>query len=259
MKKFNQVYFEILRKLDNYLNEKISKARSKFNNQINPKYKYVNSHQLSLEDFDRIDDIKELIKFHNYLENKISQKAIKLNNGIHPKHRIMNYHTFFLDNTDENSKILDIGCGRGELTYDLAKKAKQVIAIDISRNKINEAKKKFNRDNIKYINDDATKYNFKEKFDFVVLSNILEHIKDRHDFLTKIKHLAKIFLIRVPMINRSWLSIYEKELGLEYRLDKEHQIEYTFETFQKEMESVGLKIMSYSIQFGEIWARIVSK
>jgi len=49
-----------------------------------------------------------------------------------------------------------------------------------------------------------------------------------------------------------------KELGLDYRLDKTHYIEYTYDTFLEEIESAGLKILSYSIQFGEIWARIGS-
>ena len=60
------------------------------------------------------------------------------------------------------------------------------------------------------------------------------------------------------MINHSWVPLYMKELGLDYRLDKTHYIEYTYDTFLEEIESAGLKILSYSIQFGEIWARIGS-
>ena len=58
------------------------------------------------------------------------------------------------------------------------------------------------------------------------------------------------------MINRSWLPLYKKELGLEFRLDPTHYIEYTYELFKKEKESVGFKILSYIIQFGEIWANL---
>ena len=60
------------------------------------------------------------------------------------------------------------------------------------------------------------------------------------------------------MINRSWLAVYKKDCGFEYRLHKSHYIEYTFESFKKEIESVGLKIITYSIQFGEIWSKVVS-
>ena len=54
--------------------------------------------------------------------------------------------------------------------------------------------------------------------------------------------------------NRSGFDVYKKELGLEYRRDKTHFIEYTLEGFKEELEKVGLRISDYSIQFGEIWA-----
>ena len=53
------------------------------------------------------------------------------------------------------------------------------------------------------------------------------------------------------MINRSWLPLYKKSLGLEYRLDWGHFIEYTLETFQNEIKDSGLKSISYDIQFGK--------
>jgi len=171
----------------------------------------------------------------------------------------MNYHAFFLDNIEKNSTVLDIGCGSGELTFDLAKKAKYVVAIDNSLNKINKAIKKCNKENIKYIHGDATTYDFKEKFDYIVLSNVLEHISDRQLFLNRIRNIGKIFLIRVPMINRSWLTMYKKELGLDYKSDPGYHIEYTYDSFQKEIEFAGLKILYHSIQFGEIWAKLMPK
>jgi hypothetical protein len=56
------------------------------------------------------------------------------------------------------------------------------------------------------------------------------------------------------MINRDWITLYKKELGLDYRLDKRHYVEYTLESFEGELREAGLKIMDYSVQFGEIWA-----
>ena len=71
--------------------------------------------------------------------------------------------------------------------------------------------------------------------------------------------LGRKFLIRVPMIERSWITLYKKELGIEYRLDRTHRIEYTMESFIRELEKAGLEISKYSIQFGEIWAVVASK
>jgi len=52
----------------------------------------------------------------------------------------------------------------------------------------------------------------------------------------------------------NWITLYKKELGVEWRLDKTHYIEYTLESFKKELEKAELNLEKYSIQFGEIWA-----
>lgn len=202
--------------------------------------------------------MKLFVKLDNYLYHKISTLSIKMNDGVHPKHRILDYHKFFLNKIEKNSKILDIGCGMGEVAFDISKKAQKVVAIDINKKKIESAKRRFSRDNLTFIVGDATDYNFNERFDYIILSNVLEHIKDRQAFLKKVKNFGLFFLIRVPMINRSWLTIYKKELGFEYRLDKTHYIEYTLDTFKNELNNASLEIIDYQIQFGEIWAEVGS-
>jgi len=203
--------------------------------------------------------LKIFIKIYLYLYPRISFLSRKLNQGIHPKHEIIKYYQFFNGNIDKNSKVLDIGCADGYLANKIADKALKVVAIDIDKNFIRLAKERHNRKNIKYISGDATIYEFEDEFDYIILSNVLEHIKNRIDFLKRLKPLAKYFLIRVPMINRSWLPIYIKKLGYDYRLDPYHYIEYTFESFKNEIESAGMNILSYSIQFGEIWARVITE
>lgn len=200
--------------------------------------------------------ISLLLKLDNLTYKLISIFIVKAHKGIHPKHEILKYHDFFTKNINTNDKILDIGCGNGALAHDLAKKAKHVTGIDISDKNIRFAKSKFKSPNIKYINGDATTYNFQQNFDVVVLSNVLEHIDDRQIFLKKIKKLAPSFLIRVPMVTRDWLAMYKKQQGVEYRLDPGHKTEYSIENFQKEISQVGLKIKNYSVQYGEIWAII---
>lgn len=38
------------------------------------------------------------------------------------------------------------------------------------------------------------------------------------------------------MFNRNWITPYKKEMGVEWRLDETHQIEYTKESFYEEMD-----------------------
>jgi len=198
--------------------------------------------------------LRILMRLDNFCYKNLSRFATIAEGGIHPKHRLTNYHQFFVDNIDPQDAVLDIGCGQGFLTYDVAKKARSVTAIDLNKDNIELARRDFNKDNIKYIYGDATQFDFEEKFDVAILSNVLEHIDNRHAFLLRIKELADKFLVRVPMLNREWLTYYKRELGVEYRLDLTHKIEYTIESFQQELKKAGMKLERASIQFGEIWA-----
>ena len=202
--------------------------------------------------------LKNILRAHSFTYSWAGRLGTKVEgSGLHPKHRIMNYHKFFVDNVGENDTVLDIGCGNGALSYDVAKKAKKVVGIDLSEQNISIAKRKYSRENLEYIHGDALTDLPNERFDVIILSNVLEHIDKRVDFLKALKNRAPKFLIRVPMLNRSWIDVYKKELGLEYRLDKTHFIEYTVENFKGELGKAGLSVSDYSVQFGEIWAVVV--
>lgn len=203
------------------------------------------------------------VKLHNFSYKIISRLAILENGGIHPKHKIMNYHEFFIDNVNENDEILDIGCGKGENAFDIAQKAKKVLGIDILESNIKIAKEKYHlacqqtgKEKLEFLVGDATKYNFDKKFTKIVLSNVLEHIENRIDFLQNLHSITNVILLRVPMIDRDWLSVYKKNKGFEYRLDPTHFIEYSLVELKNELKSAGWKIESYSIQFGEFWGVI---
>ena len=200
--------------------------------------------------------IRFFIKINDFSLMEINKLTIIENDGIHPKHGIMKYHDFFINNVKRGSRVLDIGCGNGAVAFDVAKKANKIVAIDLDKKNLEIAERKYRAKNIDYVCADATEYDFKENFDYIILSNVLEHIEKRIEFLKKIKKLAPVILIRVPMINRDWVPLYKKKLGMYYYSDKTHFIEYDTEVFKKEMKSAGLKIKNYSIQFGEIWAVI---
>jgi len=203
--------------------------------------------------------LKFFVWLHNFCYKVISKLAIKDNNGTHPKHKILNYHQFFIDNVEINDEIIDIGCGKGENAYDIAKKAKKVIAVDIKEQNIEYAKRHFKRDNLEFLVGDVLNYNFDRKFDKIVLSNVLEHIENRVDFLKKLHDLSGTILLRVPMLDRDWLTVYKKEKGLEYRLDRTHFIEYTLPTIEQELFDSGWVVNKYSLQFGEFWGVISNK
>ena len=199
--------------------------------------------------------IKVLLRVHSFSYRAVGfLAATPAEKNLHPKHRIMNYHAFFVDNVNEGDTVLDIGCGNGALTYDVAKKAGQVVGIDLNEKSISLARQRYSRGNIEYICGNVLNDLPDERFDVVILSNVLEHIDERVEFLKRLRAMAPKFLIRVPLINRDWITLYKKEIGVDYRLDKEHYVEYTLETFGDELRDAGLGIEEYGVQFGEIWA-----
>jgi SAM-dependent methyltransferase len=198
--------------------------------------------------------LRQALKFSNFNYKLISYLAIKSEGGLHPKHRLIGYHQFFLNNVSGGDRVLDIGCGNGALAYDVAGKVKSVTGIDIEEKNIKKAEAKYSRPNMKYIVGDATRDLSGEKFDVIILSNVLEHIEDRIGFMKGLRGLAFTYLIRVPMMDRDWVVLYKKELGIEWRLDLTHFTEYTKEQFEIEMNEAGYQIEHISVQFGEIWA-----
>ncbi len=201
--------------------------------------------------------IKLFLRVHSLSYRLIGFLSQKIEEDrVHPKHRLMNYHKFFVDNVSENDTVLDIGCGNGALSYDIATKAKKIVGIDLNEKNISFAKENYSKKNIKYICGDALKDVPNEKFDVIIMSNVLEHIENRVEFLEQMREQTAKFLIRVPMINRDWITLYKKEMGMDYRLDKGHYVEYTPESFEEEMKKAKLKIVDCSIQFGEIWATV---
>ncbi len=198
-----------------------------------------------------------VLKLHNLFYGLAGLLAIQIEPGkIHPKHRIMDYHQWFINQIGPEWEILDVGCGNGALTADLIKHCKRVTGIDISAKNIELARKIPGTD---FICGDATVYSFNRAFDAIILSNVLEHIGDRQGFLKKLMCHSDKFLIRVPMIDRDWITLYKKEMGVNYKLDPGHFIEYTLEGFIEELSKAGLKIESHRVCYGEIYALAVRK
>ncbi len=208
---------------------------------------------------------KYLLKLSLYLHTKSYMlagiSASVINNGIHPKHRIMKYKEWFLENIKNDWVILDVGCNSGMMAEVFSDKAKFIYGIEIEEKHIKEAEELRSKENIKFICADATCYDYTplKAIDCVTLSNVLEHIEFRVEFLRKLIlqikwRDKKRFLIRVPMIDREWIAVYKKEIGLEYRLDRTHFIEYTFSQFEDELQQANIVIKKYHIRFGEVYA-----
>lgn len=204
-----------------------------------------------------------VLQIDNLLYQLTGEQAVRYGNGIHPKHYHTNYHTFFISRIPPGSQVLDVGCGNGFLAYEIATQIprSKIVAIDISARAIKKATDSFRADNLKFICGDALKELPDQAIDVVVLSNVLEHLEQRVLFLKTLaqRYNPQKFLIRVPLFERDWRVPLKKELGIEYRLDRTHQIEYKVEEFFEEITKAGLVMVYSQIKWGEIWAEAALK
>lgn len=184
--------------------------------------------------------------------------AVAYDNGIHTKHRHMKYHDFFSNRVSSRDTVLDIGCGIGAVAYDIAQVAFHVVGMDFNEASIKTAKTRYHRPNLEFRVGDALAALPDEKYNVVILSNVLEHLSGRPSFLRQVSetlHPDRI-LIRVPVFERDWRVPLKREIGVEWRLDPTHQTEYTLESFSEEMAEAGLLVRHLEVRWGEIWSEV---
>jgi SAM-dependent methyltransferase len=90
------------------------------------------------------------------------------------------------------NKILDYGCGTGQLVKALKKKGLDVYGMDSSDEAI-EIGKKNNVDIIKINNLEFDKLKYEKNFDLIIISHVLEHQKKKSmgNFLKNLKYMIK--------------------------------------------------------------------
>lgn len=87
---------------------------------------------------------------------------------------------------NKQQKILDLGCGTGDLSYELSKLCQKVVGIDASPQMISLAREKF--PNLDFRVCEGLSMTFKDEFD-VVFSNAVFHWISNHNLL--LENIAK--------------------------------------------------------------------
>ena len=89
-------------------------------------------------------------------------------------------------------RVLDVGCGNGVYTVEIAKIARFVLGVDLNEKFIEEAMKVREREgvqNVKFECCSIEEFEYKEKFDVAIMMEVLEHVTDEEEVLFKIKEL----------------------------------------------------------------------
>ena len=129
------------------------------------------------------------------------QQVSKVNERIYSL-----YKRLLSMNLNSNSKVLELGCGIGTITFLLSKTIKKGVieSVDLSEKSIDFAKTKIKRNNISFCAHDIVNYKPKETdFDFIILFDVLEHIPFENHFalfqnLSEISTERTKILINIP-------------------------------------------------------------
>ena len=148
------------------------------------------------------------------LFNQLSDEWWNENGKFKILHQIKSHRmSYILDQLDNrnitNLKILDVGCGGGIICEPLARLGAKVTGIDFAPNNIIAAKihSRKNKLKINYINKDIEKSELDEKFDIILMFEVLEHLDNWKKTIKNIKkNLNKNGLIIISTINRNLLS-----------------------------------------------------
>jgi 2-polyprenyl-3-methyl-5-hydroxy-6-metoxy-1,4-benzoquinol methylase len=103
-----------------------------------------------------------------------------------------------------DAKILDIGCGNGNISLALGSIGFNVTGVDIDPTSIEKARQINTFKNVKFDVLDANAFNVKDEFDAIVCSEVLEHLLDPSELVQSIFSILKKEGLLVATVPNGW-------------------------------------------------------
>ena len=150
--------------------------------------------------------------------------------------------------------ILDVGCGYGYGSKMLTKVGDMVVAIDISREALQYAKKCYRGP--AYIQADAERLPFREeKFDCVVALELIEHVENGKNLLSEVYRVIKkdgLLILSTPNVahfsNRLKHVLFHESYRQKNPKNPYHKYEYAYAELVMLLKFFGFKIEKASGQ-----------
>ena len=98
-------------------------------------------------------------------------------------------------------KILDVGCGEGDISFHLARLNYRIVATDSDKDAIKYCKNISKFKNLKFVLSDAENMSSKEKFDVIICSEVLEHVNNPEKLVYKLSRILNqngLMIITIP-------------------------------------------------------------
>ncbi len=140
----------------------------------------------------------------------------------------------------KNKKVFEVGCGTGDLLYSL--EPKYGYGMDISGEMIRIANTKYQKSkNLKF----STKWPL-EKFDFIFMSDVVEHLESREEAFKRIVSLMRPTGVFVnTMMNPVWVPAEFVYNLFGWKMPEGPHKRVGYNTLKTEMEKSGMKIVDH--------------
>jgi 2-polyprenyl-3-methyl-5-hydroxy-6-metoxy-1,4-benzoquinol methylase len=120
------------------------------------------------------------------------------------EHLTWNQKQFFGNEFERKGSLVDIGCGTGSFLSRARKEGLTVAGIDFSEKSLEVAKNKFKLDKLYCMSIEEFIEKRKDRFDYVTLFDVIEHLEDPLGFLIKIKSiLAANGTLAIGTVNKN--------------------------------------------------------
>lgn len=139
---------------------------------------------------------------------KIDYDRFWAERGFEMRSKLLEREQIFFDWISEESKVLELGCGNSRLLWELKNKKRcQVLAMDISALAIQGLLKE--GINAKVANIEDPNFSIEGDFDYIIMSEVLEHLRFPEDMIKKLSAHTNFFVLSVPNS-----AFYRYRLGL---------------------------------------------
>jgi len=124
-----------------------------------------------------------------------SQEVPKILNEAERRVKAAQILGVLLSHIKKNPKVikcLDIGCSSGVVTYELSKVFGRVVGIDVDKNALIYAKKKYKNSNLDFYMENGEKTHFENSdFDLVILNQVYEFVENPEKLLKEVYRILK--------------------------------------------------------------------
>lgn len=200
---------------------------------LETRFSNENKHKKRLDKLSNISGVKKVKTYNDDEMSKFAKMADDWwseNGKFKPLHMINPIRVSYIAEKIEKLKkcdlkeisLLDIGCGGGILSESMARIGVNVVGIDACEENIKVAQSHAKKVglNVEYMHTSVEELDSRQKYDVILLMEVVEHVDNLEFFLKKTVELLKPGgLVFISTINRTIMSFFFAIVGAEYILN----------------------------------------